>query len=208
MLWPHQRQLIETAFRSPVYNFYGSREVANLAAECPEGRKMHLISTWRFVEIVDHVGRPLPDGSEGSIVVTDMSNFVMPFIRYRNDDVGAMSADLCECGRPSPVVGELLGRSTDLIRTPRGDIIHGEFFTHLFYGREDIVKFQVHQTALDHVLVRYVPREGRDAEFEKTLKNRIAERLGAGVAVEIEVCDEILLPPSGKHRFTISSVGE
>ena len=38
------------------------------------------------------------------------------------------------------------------------------------------------------------------------LKERITERLGSGVAVEIEICDDIPLPASGKHRFTLSDV--
>ena len=42
MLWPEQRKHIENTFQSPVYNFYGSREVNNLAAECPEHHRLHL----------------------------------------------------------------------------------------------------------------------------------------------------------------------
>jgi len=35
-LYPHQRNLIENLLKAPVYNFYGTREINNLAAECPE----------------------------------------------------------------------------------------------------------------------------------------------------------------------------
>jgi len=205
-LYDHQRQLIEEVFRSPVYNFYGSREVNNLAAECPEERKLHLISTWRYVEVVDKAGHPMEDGVPGYIVVTDLSNCAMPFIRYRNEDIGAISNEECTCGRPSPVVEQLLGRSTDLIRTPRGELVHGEYFTHLFYGRDAIAQFQVHQTALDRLVVRYVPaRVGHEAAAQEIVE-RIRNRLGTDMVVTVEACDSIPLPPSGKHRFTLSDV--
>ena len=206
MLWPHQRNLIEETFNSPVYNFYGSCEVNNLAAECPEERRLHLISTWRYLEIMDEEGNRVPDGETGYIVVTDLSNYAMPFIRYRNEDIGKMAKEPCKCGRPSPVLEELLGRSTDLIRTPKGEIIHGEYFTHLFYGRNDIRQFQVHQTSLDRVIVRYIPAHGPLKEYMEEVAKKIRERLGEGVHVEIEVCENIPIPPSGKHRFTISDI--
>jgi phenylacetate-CoA ligase len=206
-LWPHQKKLIEEVFNSPVYNFYGSREINNLAAECTQERQMHLISTWRYVEITDEHGRSLSNGESGHITVTDLSNYAMPFIRYRNEDVGILSSELCRCGRPSPVLKEILGRSTDLIRTRKGDIIHGEFFTHLFYGRNDILQFQIHQKSLDRIIVRYVPAEGSTGDYMKGIANKIKARLGENVVVDIEICSEIpVIESSGKHRFTISDL--
>jgi phenylacetate-CoA ligase len=205
-LWPHQRQLIEEAFDSPVFNFYGSREVNNLAAECPEEHRLHLISTRRYVEVVDEDGQPVPDGTPGYVVVTDLMNHGMPFIRYRNEDMAAFAEEPCPCGRPMPVLEKLLGRSTDLIRTPSGEIIHGEFFTHLFYGCDSIAQFQVHQTSLDRLVVRFKPvRPGAEQAMCKIV-DKIHERLGDAVAITQEACSEIPLPPSGKHRFTISDV--
>ena len=205
-LYPHQRDLIETTFKSPVYDFYGSREVNNLAAECPEEKSLHLTSAWRLVEIVDENGCKVPDGDSGYIIVTDLSNFSMPFIRYRNEDMGRMASVPCHCSRPTPVLEELLGRSTDMIRTARGDIIHGEYFTHLFYGNSDIKQFQIHQTSLDRIVLRYVPIQKPADEFIHEVANKIRARLGEKVKVDIEVCDDIPVPPSGKHRFTISDV--
>jgi len=206
VLWPQQRELIEQTFKSPVYNFYGSREVSDLAAECPEERRLHVISSWRYIEIVDDKGQPVPYGKPGYIIVTDLSNFSMPFVRYRNEDIGKMAAEPCPCGRPSPVIEEILGRSTDLIHTPQGDIVHGEFFTHLFYGCNDILQFQVHQTDLDHLVLRYVPVDQPPQEFINEVVRKIRKRIGDGMKVDVELCDAIPIPPSGKHRFTISDV--
>jgi phenylacetate-CoA ligase len=198
--------LVERVFASPVYNFYGSREVNNLAAECPEHHRLHLISTWRYVEIVDRDGRRLPDGEPGLIAVTDVSNFAMPFVRYLNEDMARLSPDPCPCGRPSPVLDALLGRSSDLIRTRSGELIHGEFFTHLFYGRNDVRQFQIRQTALDQLVVRYVPTDDTAHEFMHQVQRQIRERMGPDTGIDLLPCDQIPTPPSGKHRFTICEV--
>ena len=181
MLYPHYRSLIQGVFKSPVFNFYGSREVNNLAAECPENRCLHLISSWRYVEITDEAGRTVPDGETGYITVTDCGNQAMPFIRYRNEDMGAMCRVPCGCGRPTPVLESLLGRSSDLIRTRSGKLIHGEFFTHLFYGRDDIELFQVQQCSKEKLIVRYVPRCESAHSFAHGLREPIVREMGGDV---------------------------
>lgn len=206
MLWPHQRQLIEDVFQSPVYNTYGSREINCLAAECPEKRQMHLLSSWRLIEVTDETGCPVPEGEAGYIVVTDLSNFGMPFIRYRNEDMGRLSTEPCPCGRPTPVLLELLGRSTDLILSPKGGIIHGEFFTHLFYGRNEIRKFQILQVSIDQIILRYVPEGSVPESFLKDIVMKIQEQMGVEVKVDLQECKDIPTSSSGKHRFTISCI--
>jgi phenylacetate-CoA ligase len=207
-LWPGQRQLIENTFHAPVYNFYGSREIGNVAAECPEERRLHLISTWHYLEIVDEQGRPLANGEPGQLVITDLSNFGMPFVRYRNEDTGTLAIARCPCGRPSPVLENLLGRTSDLIRTPQGEIVHGEFFTHLFYGLDNIRQFTVHQTELTKLILKYVPAGTGHNETIQRIASSIRRRLGPEVTVEVEVCDVIERPPNGKHRFTVSDVAD
>lgn len=207
MLYPDQRELIQGTFHSPVYNFYGSREINNIAAECREQGRLHLISTWRYVELTDDNGRHTSNGELGYVTITDLSCYSMPFIRYRNEDVAKMDSRLCRCKLPSPVIKEILGRSTDIILTPRGDMIHGEYFTHLFYGRNDIIRFQLHQTALDHLLLRYVPIKKIPSDDIKKWIAQISSQVGGEMRIDVEEVESIPVPPSGKHRFTISDVG-
>lgn len=206
MLWPQQRQRIQQVFQSPVYNFYGSREIGNIAAECPQEHRLHLISTWRYVEITDENGLRVPDGQAGYLTVTDLRNHAMPFIRYRNEDMARMSRDSCPCGRPSPVLEELLGRSSDIIQTTRGEMIHGEFFTHLFYGHNEVRQFQVHQTSLNRLVVRYAPATPSASNLMASIAEVIQKRMGPETEVCAEGCEAIAVPPSGKHRFTISDL--
>ena len=208
MLYPEYREKIEQVFRSPLYNFYGSREINNLAAECKNHEGLHLLSTWRYVEMTDADGNAVAPGTPGYVTVTDCGNRIMPFIRYQNGDIGVLSATPCSCGRPNPVLKEILGRSVDMIIAQDGTMVHGEYFTHLFYGRDDIKAFQIHQTAIDRIVVRYVPlAESAHAFVESEwFREKIEKMLGPSVTLEFQPCDMIPIPPSGKHRYTISEV--
>jgi phenylacetate-CoA ligase len=98
----------------------------------------------------------------------------------------------------------VLGRTSDFLTTPSGERIHGEWFTHLFYGRADVTQFQVHQRALDRVDL--VTVGAADARTLAPLLERMRARLGPDVEVRWSAAVEIPPSPSGKHRFTISDV--
>ena len=201
-----QRQIIEKAFAAPVYNFYGSREVNNLAAECPAHEGLHTNMLSRFIEVVDEKGNPQPAGHCGRILVTDLSNPVMPFIRYENEDIGSWSAHPCSCGRPFRLLEKVWGRSSDFISTPSGKLIHGEYFTHLFYHHPEVKIFQVLQESIDRVKVSVVLQPDVKNFSLGEIHEKMTLALGQGIHCEVSAVDSIPLPASGKHRFTISRV--
>ncbi|MHA1879312.1 MAG: phenylacetate--CoA ligase family protein, partial [Candidatus Heimdallarchaeota archaeon] len=100
-LTPEKRTVIEQVFGDKIYDFYGSREITNIAVECPAHQGLHIFSTIRYVEILNSDGEQLVD-KPGKIIVTDLVNYSMPFIRYEIGDVGIISDKECECGRPFP----------------------------------------------------------------------------------------------------------
>ena len=206
MLTAQQRETIQAAFNAPVYNFYGSREVNNLAAECPAHSGLHVNSLCRFVEIVDDQANPVGAGVPGRILVTDLTNFAMPFIRYETGDIAVWSEKSCGCGRAFPLLAEILGRKSDFIVAPSGKIIHGEFFTHLFYDIPEVANFQVSQASLSQLRVEIVLRQGATACNLSSLRQRIESALGAGVTCDIQIVHQLERTASGKHRFTMSSV--
>jgi len=206
ILTARQREIIQTAFQAPIYNFYGSREVNNMAAECPEHSGLHVNSLCRYIEVVDDKGNPVRAGVPGRILVTDLTNFVMPFIRYETGDIGVWSDKACACGRAFPLLAEILGRKSDFIVAPSGKIIHGEFFTHLFYDIPEVANFQVNQGSLSQLRVDIVLRPGAAAVSLANLRQRIENALGAGMTCQIEIVQQLERTASGKHRFTMSSV--
>ena len=151
-LFPDRRARIEAAFGMAVRDVYGSRETPCLAAQCRHGG-FHVMAHTKVVELVDEAGRAVPPGEPGRVLVTDLANRAFGFVRYANGDVASWSTEPapCPCGVAWPRLAAVHGRSSDFITTPAGQRIHGEWFTHLFYDRDDVRRFQLRQTSLHRV---------------------------------------------------------
>ena len=204
-LFPDRRARIEEAFGVPVRDVYGSRESAGLAAQCTAGG-FHVMAHAKVIELVDEAGRPVPAGTPGRVLVTDLANGAFGLIRYANGDVAAWLDDdaTCACGCAYPRLAKIHGRSSDFITTPTGLRIHGEWFTHLFYERDDVRRFQLRQSSLAQVELL---TEGQADEASLSdLLAAIRTRLGPEVEVRWRAVERIETGPSGKHRYTVSDV--
>ena len=201
MLHPHYRFTAETFFNTKVYNRYGGREVGLIAMECAEGR-MHINCRDIYLEI----DSPDPYSEPGEILVTQLNNYAMPFIRYRIGDVGMLSDKVCPCGNELPILAELMGRTTATFRTKTGTLIHGGYFTQQFYGIKGVIQFQIIQETLKHCVLKVVVNEQWTEATRRYLVQSIQRVLGGEVVVTVEFVEEILLSASGKREFTISKV--
>jgi len=203
MLYGFQRTEIESAFGTQLFNFYGSREVSHLGAECSEHTGLHVFSSGRIIEVVDDQGTPLPPGKTGYLAVTDLTNLDFPFIRYLNGDMGSLREDACPCGRGYHMLDNLAGRSSDIICL-NGKYIHGEFFTHLFYDRPEVKQFQAVQESADRLVIRIV---ARDPHFDsEPILKPIRDIVGEHTDLSIELVNEIPPTKSGKYRFTVNNI--
>ncbi|UCD18524.1 MAG: phenylacetate--CoA ligase family protein [Candidatus Zixiibacteriota bacterium] len=201
MLYDSMRRDIEKAFGTDPYNYYGSREINNLGAECPEHQGLHVMASGRIAEVVDKEGNRLPDGQMGYLAVTDLTNFCFPFIRYLNGDMAIMKPTPCTCDRGYPLLEKITGRSSDIL-VVNGKFIHGEYFTHLFYGQPDVRQFQVVQEKPDYLVIKIV---AVTKKFDtSTLIETIKHKVGENITIKAEFVDSIPLLNSGKYRFTIN----
>ena len=201
MLHPHYRALAEDVFGTKVYNRYGGREVGLIAMECVEGR-MHINCRDIYLEI----DSPNPYTQPGEILITQLNNYAMPFIRYRIGDIGILSDEMCPCGNQLPVLADLLGRTTATFRTRTGALVHGGYFTQQFYGIDGVSQFQIIQESLKHCVLKLVINERWTETARRYLVQSIQRVLGGDVVVTVEFVEEIPLPTSGKREFTISKV--
>ena len=201
MLHPHYRTLAETLFRTKVYNRYGGREVGLIAMECAAGR-MHINARDLYLEI----DSPDPYTEPGDILITQLNNYAMPFIRYRIGDIGRLSDEVCPCGNALPILAELLGRTTATFRTRTGTLIHGGYFTQQFYGIDGVTQFQIIQETLKHCVLKVVVNEKWTEATHHYLVQGIRKALGTSVVVTVEFVEDIPLSPSGKREYTISKI--
>lgn len=204
-LHPFERELIERVFCAPVFETYGSREFMLIAAECTKHAGLHLTAEHLLVELLNDEDQPVRDGQEGNVVITDLFNYGMPFIRYRTGDRAVKSGRPCACGRSLPMLSRIAGRQLDVLRTPDGRLVPGEFFPHLMKDFRSVRRFQVTQHTLSSVTVRIVA----DAGFEQIhakLNQLIAAQLGPSVNLSVERVADIPLTAAGKLRVVVNHV--
>jgi len=210
-LYSYMKDKVQNVFQAPVYNRYGSREVGDMACECEQQNGLHVSSLTHYIEILNSDLNPAGPDENGEIVVTSLSNFAMPLIRYRVGDIGAWSKNPCTCGRPFPLLKRIEGRVSDTFFTKGGDQVHGEYFTHLFYFREWIKKFQVVQEELNLVKVLIVSKNLENsyecvANDLADIQYKIQLVMGNTCKVEFKFVNEIVPSKSGKYRYTISKL--
>lgn len=116
LLTDARRRRLEATWQCKVYNYFGTTETGNLAADCREGN-MHLAWDHFLFEVIDeHSHEVLPMGQAGMPAVTTLTREAMPLVRYvLTDSVSLEDGRSCGCGRQSPIVHHY-GR--DLYRFP------------------------------------------------------------------------------------------
>lgn len=208
VLHDHERVLIEEVFGCKVFNRYGCREVSVIASECSAHTGLHINADTLYVEFVDDDGQAVSPGQQGNIIITDLLNFGMPFLRYKIEDVGSPSDTVCPCGRTLPLMQMVAGRTTDFIVTPDGRRVSGAALTiYLISNVSGIRQAQIIQDVLDHVTFKIVPGpEFKDSGLA-ALKQKVPDFFGKDMRFDITYVDSIPKEPSGKYRFTISKVG-
>lgn len=204
------KQFLEDAFQCPVFNRYGNREVGGaLVQNCPESDKMHVNTELCILEIVDEEGNTCAPGWGGRIVLTDLNNWVMPFIRYDTED-GAKAGEPCPCGRTLPVIENLEPRLTWYIQTPSGKTISSRALGGFLFKMRDymphFVRFQAVQKNPSEVTFNFVPLQSITQELLSRLSDDLQLLLGNDVNIVVNTVDDIPIAPSGKLEIIKSEL--
>jgi phenylacetate-CoA ligase len=199
-LLPHDRAVIERVFGPEVFETYGSRETMLLGAECELHEGLHLSEENVVLEILDD-GRPAPEGAPGDVVVTDLHNYGMPFIRYANGDVAAAPAPGqggCLCGRTLRKLAHVDGRKMDMLHDAQGNPVPGIVFASILTSEAPALReFQVVQRRNGDIELKVV--RGRD--WNESRFAGAADRIRGyfrGLALRVTYLDAI--PPSGSGK--------
>ena len=190
-----QRRRMEQAFGCKVYNQYGCREIPNIACECSHGN-MHVFTDMVALESVR-------TGDEDRLIVTSLTNRLMPMIRYDIGDSGRLLDSECACGLPFPLMEMDLCRQNDLIRTRSGKTIHPSYFNRLLYGKTEIAQYQWVQRDPGRLALNLVAPRPPDTATLAFLEAHIRQDVDPQMVLEVNCLNEIPRTVSGKHRFVI-----
>ncbi|MCK4240969.1 MAG: phenylacetate--CoA ligase family protein, partial [Candidatus Atribacteria bacterium] len=163
-----------------------------------------------YLEIVDDEGKEVKPGKEGNIVVTLLTNYTMPLIRYKIGDRGILSNKNCKCGHGLPLLEKVVGRITGNFKNKLGEYISGGLFFSLFYFIENIKQFQIIQEEIEFISINFVlidktKLKNMKKDF-KEINQIIWKAMGNETKIKYNIVDEIKPSPSGKHMYSYSKI--
>ena len=209
-LYQSSRKLLKSVFNCPVAIEYGCSEVGGFAYECPEGG-LHISAENVFVEFLDEKGQPVKPGETGEVVVTGLTNFYMPFIRYKIGDLGSLKDEICPCGRGLPLMELDTSKLEDVILTSKGKVFSSKLFDYINLALmakniKGIRQFKVYQKSIDMFYVEVI----KDTEFSNKavefFLQKMKEFVGENIKINIKFVSRIPREKTGKLRYFVSEI--
>jgi phenylacetate-CoA ligase len=195
---PDLRMLVRRVFGLGVFASYGAREVGTIAVQCPEHEHYHAQAETLLVEVLDDEGHPCRPGETGTVVLTALQGYASPLLRYEIGDRAVVGVP-CPCGRPHPVLTQIVGRTRDAVVLPSGELRHCYTMGLAFWQFADLRQFQIIQRSLDDIEVKLVARRRLTPEVEAEVARRVKAATGEHFAVALTYHDAI--PPTAGGKF-------
>ena len=112
------RDQMEKRLGIKAHDIYGLTEICGpgVACDCEYHKGLHIWEDHFLPEIIDPAThKDLPAGSDGELVITNLTKEGMPLIRYRTKDLTSLEIDKCECGRTMARIQRFKGRTDDML---------------------------------------------------------------------------------------------
>jgi phenylacetate-CoA ligase len=201
-MFPHYRSVIEKQFHTKVYDTYGCTEGLMIAGQCEHGN-MHVMTPHIYIELLDDNGNEVNAGEIGKVVVTRLDNFSMPLIRYYLGDlaIAAPRDKKCACGRHFPILEKIIGRDTDIVKTPKGKFLIVHFFTIIMEHTPEVKQFRVIQENIDGIEFEYIIDKGFSHEVLTHIETKIRETVTEPFTIKFTQVTEIPNTASGKPQM-------
>lgn len=200
------KEILKSAFNCPVISRYSNMENGFLAQQCIEGNnEYHINLASYFIEVLDpERDIPVPAGTLGRIVVTDLFNYAMPLIRYDTGDMGILS-EKSACGKTGSVFTKIEGRKVDFLYDTKGNLLSPHIVTNTMWKYSDCVRqFQFIQNDPKDYVIRLNCVKNTFENSGKLIKD-LRQFLGSDAKIKIELVDDIPVLSSGKRKKIINN---
>lgn len=194
----HQRELFSRVFKCDIYNCYVSRECGNIACECPAHDGLHVAEDLLYMEIDS-----IEENNFGEILLTDLTNYGMPLIRYKIQDAAKWLPGRCACGKNHRRIGVEAARLSNFLISPvDGSYVSGSTLTHYLLAEgPEIGRVKIIQDATDHVVVMITGDEISNIEGASHIEQKMNDIFKGQMRCSMKYVDSIPLLKSGKYSF-------
>ncbi len=208
ILFPHYRKGIEEGLGCPVFDDFGCNDGGFQAYECSRHQGMHYNDLQAVLEVAE------PDAAgKGRLLITNLWNKSMPFVRYENGDLVALADALCPCGTAFPMISSVEGRTYDLLTFSNGRCMSGSIIVHIMGKIEgDSTRFsgvdgyQAVQTAPDALELRVREPRGVNPEASRYFQEVFRRYLGEEVRLTIREVEALEVTKAGKLKPVWSEI--
>jgi len=183
------RQKLTEKFGCYVQTHYSCTEAGEIACECPE-HHLHINEDWVIVEPVDKNNAPVAYGERSDkALITNLSNYIQPFIRYELTDRIIVHNEKCPCGRNTRWL-EIEGRTDDILTFAGGVSIAPMSLYKILEEVKTIRRFQLIQRSECRLELRLISDEP-DIAFDQAVRDLTAFFEGKGLhGIEIVRSDK------------------
>ena len=159
------RKEIEATWNMLATDVYGLSEIIGpgVAQECRHKAGLHIWWDVFYPEVIHpETGQPLGEGEVGELVITTLTKKGIPLIRYRTRDNVSITYEKCRCGRTTPRISKIKGRTDDMI------VVRG---------------INVFPSQIEHVLLSI---EGTQPHYQLIVDRKAGELDELEILVEVE----------------------
>jgi len=159
------RKEIEATWDMEATDVFGMSEIIGpgVAQECLQKNGMHIFSDVFYPEVIDlQTGKEAKPGESGELVITTLTKQGIPLLRYKTRDIVSITYEKCACGRTSPRISKIKGRTDDMI------IVRG---------------INVFPSQIEHVLLSI---EGTQPHYQLVVDRKTGELDELEVMVEVD----------------------
>lgn len=194
------RKRLSEQFNCPVRSWYSNEENGIMGIQDRDDSERYYINgeSYYYEILKMDSDEPAPDGELGRVVITDLTNYAFPVIRYDNGDT-AVARHESRDGRVKLYLTELYGRRSDLIYDTQGRAVTPYLITNNLWDVKGVRQFRFLQTGLKTYELRL--NGDRDVMDVEDMLGRIRPTLGEDAAVAVTYVDEIPVLASGKRKY-------
>jgi len=200
------RENLRAAFGIELFDHYGQAEITCMFHDCEAHAGMHIDWEYGFVELV-----PSNDLGEYKIIATNLHNTAMPLLRYDTGDIIEGNWERCKCGRSSPIVRKIRGRSDDFIITNGNEKMSTVNLYTYFSKLDGIARFQLVQDTAGalKVLLRLIDQRQQHERGPKIARKVIDDLgLSSGLSISVDFPEQFAQSVEGKFPVFIQKVGK
>ena len=201
------RQLYREQFGVELLDMYGSTELGLLAYETTVHDGLHLFESQVYYEFLDDGNKPVPPGTPGRLVVTDLTRTLMPFIRYEQGDLAVYSETLNDKGERDRRITQIVGREeTDYIQLPDGSQTTAFQILGVVKNYLGIVQFRAIQHTLSHIEILIVADPAYFRSISDELLQHLQHSFPPTIVFTLTPVVQIEPEPNGKMKTFVSEL--